>query len=286
MGMKKLDGTWPAWLQENLDRKCDPEQLLGILLKNGFGAESIQQHMGTLFPSGSPLLKGMGQAKDGPAIDYTAVSRPRLTRGDAGLNVLQMVSDKIQLYVLDGFMSAEECDRIVDISAQHLRPSTVTTGDRDKGYRTSSTSDLSLLNDPYVATIDEKIARTLGIRLPYSEGIQAQRYEAGQEFKQHTDYFQPGTGEYATFAGTRGQRTWTFMVYLNDGMTGGGTKFFALDKIFTPKKGTAVVWNNLYPDGTPNHDTLHSGMPVEAGHKIIITKWFRDRGTGPMFYED
>jgi prolyl 4-hydroxylase len=85
---------------------------------------------------------------------------------------------------------------------------------------------------------------------------------------------------------TRGQRTWTFMVYLNEGMKGGGTKFFAIHRVFTPKKGTAVVWNNLYPDGSPNHDTLHSGLPVEAGHKIVITKWFRERGTGPMFYED
>jgi prolyl 4-hydroxylase len=37
----------------------------------------------------------------------------------------------------------------------------------------------------------------------------------------------------------------------------------------------AVIWNNLYPDGTPNPDTLHQGMPVKAGHKAIITKWFR-----------
>jgi prolyl 4-hydroxylase len=286
MSKKKLDGTWPAWLKENLDRKCDPEQLLGILLKNGFGVDSIKDHMGTLFPAGSALLKGTAHANDGPNIDYDVISKPRLTHKDSGLNVLQMVSDKLQLYVLDGFMSDEECDRIVEISAKHLRPSTVTTGDRDKGYRTSSTSDLSLLNEPYVAKIDEKIARTLGIRLPYSEGIQAQRYEVGQEFKQHTDYFQPGTGEYATFAGSRGQRTWTFMVYLNDGMKGGGTKFFAIDKIFNPKKGTAVIWNNLHPDGEVNPNTMHSGMPVESGHKIIITKWFRDRGNGPMFYED
>lgn len=287
MNKKRLDGTWPAWLQENLDRKCDPEQLLGILLKNGFTVDSIKEHMGTLFPAGSTLLKDTAYANDGPQIDYAVITRPRLTRQDTGLNVLQMVSSKLQLYVFDNFMSEEECDRIVQISSMHLRPSTVTTGDRDKGYRTSSTSDLSLLKDPYVEKIDEKIARALGIRLPYSEGIQAQRYEVGQEFKQHTDFFQPGTSEYATYAGARGQRTWTFMVYLNhEGLKGGGTKFFAIDKVFNPKKGTAIIWNNLYADGTPNRDTLHSGMPVEAGHKIIITKWFRDRGTGPMFYED
>ena len=40
------------------------------------------------------------------------------------------------------------------------------------------------------------------------------------------------------------------------------------------------------PDGTPNAATLHSGEPVTSGHKIIITKWFRELGSGPMFYED
>lgn len=270
-----------------MDRRCDPEQLLGILLKNGFTAESIREHMGVLFPAASPLLKDIAEAeKNEPKIDYLALSKPRLARPDSGLNVLQMVSDKLQLYVLDNFMSEEECDKIVEISSTHLRPSTVTTGDRDKGYRTSSTSDLSLLNDAYVAKIDEKIARTLGLRLPWSEGIQAQRYEVGQEFKQHTDYFQPGTGEYQTFAGARGQRTWTFMVYLNEGMKGGGTKFFRIDKVFNPRKGTAIIWNNLLPDGAPNPNTLHSGLPVETGHKIIITKWFRDRGPDPMYFED
>jgi prolyl 4-hydroxylase len=284
MAGRRLDGTWPNWLQENLDRKCDPEQLLGILLKNGFSLDSIRQHMGLLFPANSPLVKDTPYS-DEPEIDYASIAKARITRLDTGLNVQQVLTAKLQLYTLDNFMSEEECDRVVEISSKSLRPSTVTTGDRDKGYRTSSTSDLSLLKNAYVEQIDEKIARTLGVRLSYSEGIQAQRYEVGQEFKQHTDYFQPGTSEYQTYAGSRGQRTWTFMVYLNEGLKGGGTKFFGIDKVFYPRKGMAVIWNNLYDDGSPNYDTLHSGLPVESGHKIIITKWFRDRGTGPMFYD-
>jgi len=51
-----------------------------------------------------------------------------------------------------------------------------------------------------------------------------------------------------------------------------------------PEKGLAIAWNNLYPDGRVNHDTLHAGLPVEAGHKIILNKWFRELGNGPMFF--
>jgi prolyl 4-hydroxylase len=269
---KELDGTWPAWLKENLERKCDPAQLLEILLKNGFALHSIRAHMGSSFPDTSPLA----------STDYQAIASVRLTRADSGLNVQAVPVENVQLYTLEEFMTEAECDHVANIAAAHLRPSTVTTG--EYGYRTSSTSDLSLLNDPYIKALDERIARTVGIQLPYSEGIQAQRYEIGQEFREHTDYFEEGTQEYATYAGDRGQRTWTFMVYLNDCPAGGGTSFLRLNKIFLPRTGMALIWNNLTVDGKTNPATLHAGLPIEAGHKIIITKWFRTRGTGPMFY--
>ena len=182
-------------------------------------------------------------------------------------------------------MSAKECDDIVAMVTQRMRPSEVTLTSSDKYFRTSSTCDLSLVKSALVSDLDQKIARTLGVRLPYSEGIQAQRYEVGQEFKAHTDYFEPGTDEFATFGADRGNRTWTFMVYLNDVAVGGGTRFFSLDQTFLPKKGKAVIWNNLYPDGTANPDSVHAGLPVEVGQKIIITKWFREKGGGPMFFE-
>ncbi len=286
MAGKKIEGDWLNWLQENLDRNCNPEELLGMLLKNDFDLNSIQRHMGLLFPKDSELLKKAGYTADArdqaSGIDYAAIANPRITWKDSGVKAQQMLTDKLQLFTIDEFMSTQECDRIIEISSSQLRPSTVTTGVDYASYRTSSTCDLSLLNDSYVKSIDEKIASTIGIQLSYSEGIQAQRYEVGQEFKQHTDYFKTDT--YQKFAGTHGQRTWTFMVYLNEGMQGGGTRFHDLDKSFAPRKGMAVIWNNLNSDGTSNPMTLHSGEPVISGHKIIITKWFRERGRGPMFY--
>lgn len=75
------------------------------------------------------------------------------------------------------------------------------------------------------------------------------------------------------------------MVYLNDVESGAGANFPAIGHTFTPTKGRVVIWNNLRPDGTVNSDTLHAGTPMASGHKIIITKWFRERGNGPMFYD-
>jgi len=278
MRKRKLDGSWKSWLEENVERQCDPAELVTILLENEFDLDSIKESMADRFPASLEFF-------DAARPDYRAISESRLTRQAANPQLWKVDTDKAQIYVLDDFASAAECDAMIEIISRNLRPSTITLNRGDRYFRTSSTSDLSLLNDPMVAAIDEKIARTLGIHVQYSEGIQAQRYDVGQEFKAHTDYFERGTAEYLEHAARTGNRTWTFMVYLNDGMQGGGTKFCNIDREFCPKKGQAVIWNNLYPDGTPNPDTLHSGTPVTRGHKIVITKWFRERGTGPMFYD-
>jgi prolyl 4-hydroxylase len=267
---RPLDASWKGWLQENLARGCSRPELVQILRTNGFSLSSIRQNMGAEFPEDTP--------------PQDPLQPPPLVRKPPP-KLQKVQTDELDLYTLDDFLSAKECDRLVALINHHLRPSTVTVEGTDKKFRTSQTCDLSLLRSPVALECDRKISRTLGIRLPYSEGIQAQRYDIGQQFKAHTDYFEPGTGEYSKFADDRGNRTWTFMVYLNEGMGGGGTKFFAIDRTFVPKKGQAVLWNNLNPDGTPNAATLHSGEPVTAGHKIIITKWFRERGSGPMFHD-
>lgn len=276
---KKLDESWKRWLAENLERQCDPHDLVSTLLENRFSLESIRENMGDSFPVG-PEHAG----QDGP--DYLGLSEVGITRSVSTPGLRRVPTDKLQIYVLDDFMSASECDAMVEIITEHLRPSTITLESDDKYFRTSSTCDLSLLDEPLIHEIDERIAKTLGVRVAYSEGIQAQRYDLGQEFKAHTDYFERETAEFWEYAAQQGNRTWTFMVNLNDGMEGGATDFPAIGESFQPRKGRAVLWNNLYRNGATNPDSLHSGSPVTKGHKIVITKWFRERGTGPMFYED
>jgi prolyl 4-hydroxylase len=278
---KRLDESWTAWLRENIGRGCNPEELLGILLTNAFEIGSIRNAMGTHYPAQSPLALTAENRKPDP-VDRATIASPWITLPESGAKRFE--SDRLQLYTLEAFLSHAECDALVAVINRYLRSSTVTIESSDKAYRTSRTSDLSLLNSDLVARIDEKIARTVGIHPSYSEGIQAQRYEAGGQFKQHTDYFEPGTAEYRQHAGARGNRTWTFMVYLNDAEAGGATRFLAIDQAFLPVKGTALAWNNLRADGTVNPDTLHAGEPVMVGHKIIITKWFRERGAGAMRY--
>jgi hypothetical protein len=70
------------------------------------------------------------------------------------------------------------------------------------------------------------------------------------------------------------------MAYLNDVDAGGATRFKLIDKMFRPRRGMLVGWNNRRPDGGLNHDTLHHAMKVRKGLKYVITKWYRERPWG------
>ena len=271
IGNRPMDEEWQGWTRDNLARNCNPTEIQGILLKNQFSLAAIQQAMGEHFPG----IPGMEMG-----VDYKRLcARPVVHQAKA------FPSGKAQLFEIDGFLNDAECDQLIALIGRKQRPSKVTDDYAEKTFRTSMTCDLGLLNEPAVAAIDQKIADMLGLNLSYSEGIQGQHYKIGQQFKPHTDYFEPDGPEYAKHAAAQGNRTWTFMIYLNEVEKGGGTHFTRINTIITPKRGSAVIWNNLYENGQPNPDTMHAGLPVEAGEKFIITKWFREKGTGNMFTE-
>lgn len=277
--MSVLNQEWQAWLDNNLMRGCNVSELYRMMRDNGFAVGTIRQMMGDAYPDGIESLEPAS------SVDYLSLAGTLEVHGQQA-GVQRFDTNLLQLYTIEHFLTPEECARVIALAEAKLRPSTVTHFNGDAAFRTSETCHLYDTGDAFIRYIDEKIAKTLGVRLPYSEPIQAQSYQVGQEFKPHHDYFTPNTDVYSEFAGKAGQRTWTFMIYLNDTPKGGGTHFLFLDHVFYPKQGMAVVWNNLFPDGTPNRHTLHHGMPVEEGKKVIITKWFREKGEGSMFYAE
>jgi prolyl 4-hydroxylase len=264
-----LAPKWLDWLREQMRIGCDMSDSVRHLRQIGYSDDAILAGFNEVRPKGDALEQG--------------VENPPLMRRSPP-TLRRVENEQLQLYTLDDFMSPRECARLVALMNHHLRPSTLSYASDDKAFRTSTTADLCHLKSPLASSIDQKICRTLGIRVEYSEGIQAQRYDVGQQFKPHWDYFPPDSDVYRRLAGIRGNRTWTFMVYLNEGMEGGATRFTRIDHAVQPKLGMAVIWNNLKLDGTPNEATMHCGEPVTAGHKLIITKWFRVHGDGPLFH--
>jgi prolyl 4-hydroxylase len=239
MARTELPQEWKDWVAHNVARGCSITDLYNTLVREGFAPEAAEREL-----------------------NLRTVALKRLP------------SERIELYTAEQFLLPKECQELIEIIKRSLRPSTIShDGTAEASFRTSRTCDL-VGGEPEVRALDQKICGAMGLAPALAEPSQGQYYEITQEFKPHTDYFEAYELE-RNSTPTLGQRTWTFMVYLNDVDAGGETAFVNAGLVIPPRQGTAVLWNNLRADGSGNYDTLHHGMPVKAGYKAIITKWFR-----------
>jgi prolyl 4-hydroxylase len=271
--MKHLNYDWIKWIAENVELVCNKKDLFLVLSNNGFDKTLIQQALDLTTPSdilqeNIPYLK---TAYNTAPILFN-LSEERFKTAE------RVNTDKARIYIQRNFLTENECDKIIQQIDINLRPSTITDpNEPDKYFRTSKTCDLIYNDDPFIHLLDQKIADYMGIDIACSERIQGQYYEVGNEFKLHTDYFEPNTSEYEKFANQQGQRTWTFMIYLNTVKAGGETAFPRANFIGQPQQGAAVIWNNMDETGCVNPNTAHWAKPIIEGKKYVITKWFRER---------
>ncbi|EQA99299.1 oxygenase [Sphingobium quisquiliarum P25] len=190
--------------------------------------------------------------------------------------VQRVPSRDLTLFIQRQFLSPDECAALIGRIEDRRRPSTIADANGDNAFRTSETCDLDMA-DPFVAQIDARLAAFAGIDPAYGEPIQGQRYGVGQEFKAHTDFFDPAGADYPRYCSVAGNRTWTLMVYLNQPAAGGATRFVRIGKTVQPETGKLLAWNNRTDAGRCNDASMHHGMKVRSGVKHIITKWYRER---------
>ena len=262
---RALSEDWRSWLQLNRDRGCDRPTLFRKALAQGFDPRAIAEELQDL----SLLSDQASQAS------IQSGARPPLLDPDHRPRAWRLDTSLAQIYEVPDLLSAEECAAVIEAIDQSLVPSTVTRGPAD--YRTSRTCHLRGAAPELTRELDQRFAALLGVDPALAEPLQGQRYDPGQYFKAHTDWFAPGTAEFAEHTRVGGQRTWTVMVYLNRVDDGGETLFERVGRAFTPAAGLGLVWNNLQLDGAPNPATLHEAMPVLQGCKYVITKWFRQQ---------
>jgi prolyl 4-hydroxylase len=212
----------------------------------------------------------------GPLARLGIMVRERLT---AHPKVYKVPTEKAEIFVLVDFMSAAECAEMREMIDEVAQPSKAYINQRGETHRTSYSGDVDPWN-PFVQKIQRRIDDLLGIPGEYGETIQGQRYEVGQEFRDHCDWFRTDADYWPDQKVCGGQRSWTAMVFLSDVEEGGQTDFPALGITIEPRLGALLAWNNASPNGVPNRWTLHAGLPVAKGAKYIITKWYRTRKWG------
>lgn len=194
-------------------------------------------------------------------------------------DVERIPAEHAELWALADFVSPAEQDRLIAMIDRTAAPSAVLDHGHTEVWRTSYSGDVDP-GDPFVQMIERRIDDLLGIPHEWGETMQGQRYAAGQEFREHMDWFWTNAPYYQIEAKRGGQRSFTAMVYLNAVEEGGETLFANLGLSVPPQQGALLIWNNAALDGALNQYTLHAGMPVVRGTKYIITKWYRTRKWG------
>jgi len=182
----------------------------------------------------------------------------------------------LDIYIVRDFLDERDCTEIMALIDADNEPSKLLSYNGDQEFRTSYSCNVDP-TDPTVLRVEGKITSLMGIDTTHGETIQGQRYEVGQQFKPHYDFFHKGEAYWEDMMSSGGQRTWTAMVFLNDVEGGGETNFTHAAAKVTPRRGNLLCWNNMDGIGQPNTYAMHQGCPVTAGTKYIITKWYRER---------
>lgn len=178
---------------------------------------------------------------------------------------------------INNFLTEEECKEIISlIDSNNERSAVIDDGSygiRIDENRTSSTSyfDNTII---IISQIKDKIAKYLNVDSKRIEPLQGQKYGSGQYFKPHYDYL--FSSEETQRIKESGNRYWTFLIYLNDDFDGGTTNFPKLNFEIKPKKGMALMFQNMKNDQVIQ-ESLHEGKSVLTGFKYIITAWIREK---------
>ena len=149
-------------------------------------------------------------------------------------------------------------------------------GVRQDEYRTNSGMGFGFLDtDLVLQLVQLRIAATIGVPLNHQEPTNILHYLPGEEYRPHYDFVDPNAAAHIDELKKAGQRTVTFLIYLNDDFDGGETDFPKLDFRFRGAPGDALVFWNIAPDGTPEKNSLHAGLAPARGEKWLFSKWVR-----------
>ena len=198
---------------------------------------------------------------------------------------VQHISFSPRIRYLHRLLSPEECEHVLKISKPLFSRSPV-RGSVTR-VRTSTTAMLGgRWNDAVVTKLRERIARFSGYPVELLEPLQVVRYEKGQQYEGHHDFFDVCDLDDKM---SNGRRQVTFLVYLvglPPGEAGGGTRFPELNLEVMPEQGSAIVFNDCFDNGVEDGRSLHAGMPPmnPATVKYAINGWIRSSSARGMFW--
>lgn len=239
--------------------------------------------------------------------DADAVSLPEYRDNDALTLRLRAVSCAPRVFVVENFLSDVEVEHVLRLSLDlPFERSTTNShpdlggGEEDGRARSSTNAWVHRETSPIVDAVYRRAADALGVdesllrhhpqeratpdaapRHSIAEALQLTRYEEGQRYAPHHDAIHPDAR--ARYQPTRFA---TLLLYLNgddDGLEGGETTFpravtaDSHDGVrVRPRKGRAVLFYNVLPDGNVDDLSQHGSDVVTKGEKWVANLWVWD----------
>ena len=111
--------------------------------------------------------------------------------------------------------------------------------------------------------------------VPQMEAPAVLRFARNTPFPPHADYLDPGDLDLRDQLIAEGQRLVTFLLFLNDDYEGGETDFPNIPRQLKGKKGDALFWWNLDPDGGLEPAAHNGNLAVTQGEKFVLSQWIR-----------
>ena len=228
---------------------------------------------------------------------------------------LETISESPRVFLIENFLSNAEIDYLVHHAEGRLQRSHVGIGKETfHSQRTSKTA----WDTGSITSLEIQHRAYDLVRQPYerntADAIQVIKYDRGQMYLLHTDYFKVGYDNLDSSKPDGTNRIITIFMYLSDVEAGGATVFphathhmkvrddrsivsppdYLLKRIKSenrkmadcslvnalqvhPKRGRAVLFYNQLPDGTLDINAEHGGCPVAVGHKWAANVWIWNR---------
>ena len=198
----------------------------------------------------------------------------------SGYDIGEQLCDDPIVWIVDDFVTPDECDHIVELAAGRIEPAKVSRLGRNEvsERRTGSVAWVKHDETAEVAGVVGRVGDLVGIPVSHAESLQVVHYGETEEYQAHFDAWDIMTekGQEKTRVG--GNRAVTALIYLNDVDGGGGTGFPKLDLEVEPRPGRLCIFHDLIPGRSNRHrSSLHGGLPVTAGEKWACNLWFRER---------
>lgn len=180
---------------------------------------------------------------------------------------------------IENFLPHNVCDRIVEAAKQKGVVDSTIIDDRgtrvlDLYTRKSKQTWLTDSDSLDVQRTSEWVSILTDLPRSHQEDMQVVAYPEGGYYNPHFDAsFHPDV--IPNMNRGCGPRLYTFLIYLNDDFEGGETDFPEIGVKIVPKKGKAILFQNIDASQDLIPESMHAGCPVKSGTKWIANKWVR-----------